>query len=77
MIVLNTLIFFILGSTYNIPIQIWLLSSHPFNAPLVFVRPTANMLIKPNKHVDNSGKVYMPYLSEWRAVSLNLILFLI
>ncbi|XP_066923347.1 tumor susceptibility gene 101 protein-like [Clytia hemisphaerica] len=55
------------GSTYNIPIQIWLLSSHPFNAPLVFVRPTANMLIKPNKHVDNSGKVYMPYLSEWRA----------
>lgn len=54
------------GSVYNIPIQIWLLTSHPFNAPLVYVRPTANMMIKPNKHVDNAGRVYMPYLSEWR-----------
>jgi len=54
------------GSVYNIPIQVWLLTSHPFNAPLVFVRPTANMMIKPNKHVDNAGRVYLPYLSEWR-----------
>ena len=57
-----------LGSTYNIPIQILFLKSHPVNAPLVFVKPTNNMLIKPSKHVDNSGRVYMPYLSEWRAV---------
>lgn len=60
--------FHLLGSTYNIPIQILFLSSHPVNAPLVFVKPTNNMLIKPNKHVDNSGRVYMPYLSEWKAV---------
>lgn len=55
------------GSNYNIPIQILFLTSHPVNAPLVFVKPTSNMLIKPNKHVDTSGRVYMPYLSEWKA----------
>lgn len=55
-----------LGNIYNIPIQIWLLNSHPYNAPLVYVRPTNQMMIKPSKHVDHSGRVYLPYLSEWR-----------
>lgn len=54
------------GNVYNIPIQIWLLTSHPFSAPLVYVRPAQNMVIKPSKHVDNAGRVYMPYLSEWK-----------
>lgn len=59
---------YLLGSKYNVPIQIVFRKSHPVTAPLVFVRPTNNMLIKPNKHVDNSGRVYIPYISEWKAV---------
>ena len=62
----------ILGNTYNIPIAIWLLETHPLNAPLVFVRPTSGMQIRISKHVDHNGKVYLPYLHIWSPVSLNL-----
>ena len=67
---LSYLPFHILGNVYNIPIQVWLLASHPSNAPLVHVCPTSNMIIKPSKHVDHSGRVYLPYLSEWKSVSV-------
>jgi len=53
------------GNTYNIPIAIWLLETHPLNAPLVFVRPTSGMQIRISKHVDHNGKVYLPYLHIW------------
>lgn len=65
----------LLGNIYNIPIQVWLLSSHPYNAPLVYVRPTNNMMIKPSKHVDHAGRVYLPYLSEWKMVGSITYLF--
>ncbi|XP_057312604.1 tumor susceptibility gene 101 protein-like isoform X1 [Hydractinia symbiolongicarpus] len=55
------------GAIYNIPIQIWVLTGHPFTAPLVYVRPTSTMVIKPSKHVDQAGRVYMPFLTEWRS----------
>ena len=41
---------------------------HPLAAPLVFVKPTADMQIKSSKHVDYNGKVYLPYLSDWSQV---------
>ena len=44
------------------------MESHPFNPPVVEVRPTPTMQIKMNKNVDNSGRVYLPYISEWRHV---------
>lgn len=53
------------GATYNIPIVIWLLDNHPFSSPMVFVKPTQDMLIKASRHVDQNGKVYLPYLHEW------------
>jgi len=53
------------GNTYNIPIAIWLLETHPHNAPLVFVRPTSGMQLRISKHVDHNGKVYLPYLHIW------------
>lgn len=40
-------------------------------APLVYVTPTATMIIKPGKHVDQKGKVYMPYLHEWKQPKSN------
>lgn len=53
------------GAYYNIPICIWLMDTHPQNAPLCFVKPTADMSIKVSIYVDNNGKIYLPYLHEW------------
>ncbi|KAF0303824.1 Tsg101 [Amphibalanus amphitrite] len=61
------------GSTYNIPLCIWLMQQHPLVAPLVFVKPTADMQIKVSKHVDYNGKVYLPYLSDWSQASSDLL----
>ncbi|KAB7505427.1 Tumor susceptibility protein [Armadillidium nasatum] len=61
------------GSTYNIPICIWLLDNHPLSAPMVYVKPTVEMLIKPSRHVDQNGKVYLPYLHEWNSNSSDLL----
>ncbi|CAG7825947.1 unnamed protein product [Allacma fusca] len=60
------------GATYNIPIVLWLLDTHPLNAPMVFVKPTADMRIKVSRHVDHTGKVYLPYLHDWNHVSSDL-----
>ncbi|XP_078405136.1 ubiquitin-conjugating enzyme E2 variant 3 isoform X1 [Cetorhinus maximus] len=53
------------GSSYNIPIQIWILDSHPFGPPLCFLRPTSSMVIREGKHVDVQGRIYLPYLQHW------------
>jgi len=61
------------GNTYNIPIAIWLLETHPLNAPLVFVRPTSGMQLRISKHVDHNGKVYLPYLHIWSPTESDLL----
>ena len=53
------------GQNYNIPISIWILDTHPYHAPLCFVKPTSDMQIKVSQHVDNNGQIYLPYLHEW------------
>lgn len=68
------------GNTYNIPVVVWLLHNHPYNPPMCFVKPTQTMLIKVSRHVDQNGKVYLPYLHEWknvRIISSHSIVFLI
>lgn len=59
------------GSSYNIPILIQLLHSHPHQAPLVFVKPTSTMVIKPSRHVDEKGRVYLPMLTEWQQQNMG------
>ncbi|XP_069479884.1 tumor susceptibility gene 101 protein [Ambystoma mexicanum] len=54
------------GNTYNIPICLWILDTFPFNPPICFVKPTSSMTIKTGKHVDANGKIYLPYLHEWK-----------
>lgn len=51
--------------SYNIPVGIFISNNHPFEAPICYVRPTRDMTIKTSPHVDGSGRVYLPYLSEW------------
>lgn len=54
------------GNVYNIPVCLWLLDTYPYNPPICFVKPTSTMMIKTGKHVDANGKVYLPYLHEWK-----------
>lgn len=52
-------------STYNIPVAIWLPLAYPKDAPIVYVVPTSDMLIRGGKHVDLSGMCNPPYLTDW------------
>lgn len=52
-------------ATYNIPVGIFISDNHPIEAPICYVRPTKDMTIKTSRHVDGSGRVYLPYLSAW------------
>ncbi|KAG0727347.1 Tumor susceptibility 101 protein [Chionoecetes opilio] len=61
------------GAVYNIPVCIWLLDNHPFSPPMVYVKPTPDMLIKASRHVDQNGKVFLPYLHEWNLNSSDLV----
>lgn len=56
------------GNTYNIPICIWLMDTHPKNAPICYVKPTPEMRIKVSAYVDFNGKIYLPYLHDWNPV---------
>ncbi|CAN8023464.1 unnamed protein product [Ixodes persulcatus] len=53
------------GNVYNIPVCVWLLDTHPYNSPMCYVKPTAYMQIKVSRHVDQTGRVFLPYLHEW------------
>jgi ESCRT-I complex subunit TSG101 len=53
------------GVTYNFPIACWVLYGYPREAPLVFVKPGPDMMIRMSQHVANDGRIYHPYLSQW------------
>ncbi|KYO22122.1 ubiquitin-conjugating enzyme E2 variant 3 isoform X1 [Alligator mississippiensis] len=53
------------GRSYNIPVRLWILDSHPFAPPICFLKPTVNMGISVGKHVDAHGRIYLPYLQNW------------
>ena len=52
---------------YNIPVQVYLSDTHPYQAPICYVRPTPDMSINPRcKVVDLNGRVSLPCLNEWK-----------
>lgn len=53
------------GATYNIPIHLWLPQRYPHQAPMAFVVPHKDMLIRAGNHVDGNGRCYHPYLTGW------------
>ena len=63
------------GEQYNIPIRIVVMDKYPAKAPNVFVTPTATMLImliKQGRPVNVSGKLKLPYLTDWKKGQSNL-----
>jgi|UniRef100_A0AC35GDW3 ESCRT-I complex subunit TSG101 len=54
------------GSKYHIPIALYLTENHPYSPPYTYVTPTSNMKIKVSEHVNEEGRIFLPYLNEWR-----------
>lgn len=61
------------NNSYNIPVCIWVMDTHPQNAPLCYVTPTPDMHIKVSMYIDHNGKVYLPYLHDWQPYSSDLL----
>ncbi|ORX61753.1 UEV-domain-containing protein, partial [Hesseltinella vesiculosa] len=54
------------NSPYNIPVAFWIPTEYPQCAPIPYVQPTANMLVRASQYVDQSGLCYHPYRSQWK-----------
>lgn len=52
------------------------MDTYPKSAPLVYVTPTKDMIIKVSMYVDHNGRIYLPYLHDWRPVNKLLHIFL-
>lgn len=62
------------GKTYQILVDQYLPPGYPNRPPIPFVRLAPNMYLKENhRHVGSDGKVYLPYLHEWRNTTHNLV----
>ncbi|EMC99236.1 hypothetical protein BAUCODRAFT_65568 [Baudoinia panamericana UAMH 10762] len=53
------------GTTYRFPIKLWIPQAYPQEAPIAYVNPGIDMLIRPGQHVGVDGRVYHPYLRDW------------
>jgi ESCRT-I complex subunit TSG101 len=64
------------SSRYNIPVQLFLSDVHPHEPPLVYVRPTPDMRVNVSETVDTNGRVYLPYLNEWKYPTSDLYMLI-
>lgn len=53
------------NASYNIPIAVWITRDYPKQPPITFVVPTNDMLVKPGKYLDVSGRCNIDYLQHW------------
>jgi ESCRT-I complex subunit TSG101 len=53
------------NASYHIPVAIWLPRDHPRTPPIPYVVPTREMLVRPGRHVDPSGRCSAPYIDHW------------
>jgi len=54
------------GNTYYTPVNIFIPSQYPMKAPIAFVRPSANMIIRvDHPNVTRNGECTHQYLSRW------------
>lgn len=64
------------GASYNIPVASWIPHEYPRKAPIVYVVPTSDMLVRASKAVDPSGRCNFPYLQDWEQKSEVICYFL-
>jgi ESCRT-I complex subunit TSG101 len=53
------------NASYNIPVAVWITRDYPKQPPITFVVPTNDMLVKPGKYLDVSGRCNIDYLQHW------------
>ena len=53
------------NASYNIPVAVWITTDYPQQPPITFVVPTSDMLVKPGKYLDVSGRCNIDYLQHW------------
>lgn len=63
-------------AVYNIPVQIYMSDTHPYEAPIAYVRPTPEMSINVSEAVDSSGQIKLPCLNEWNHQNSDLYMLL-
>ncbi|MCJ1472698.1 hypothetical protein MMC13_001347 [Lambiella insularis] len=63
------------GTTYSFPISLWVPHVYPSEGPIVYVTPTREMVVRPGQYVSGEGRIYHPYLANWRADRSNLTEF--
>ena len=63
------------GQTYQLLMDIYIIGQYPIQPPVCYVRLVPHMYIKENhRHVQSdTGRVFIPYLSEWNSTTHNLI----
>jgi ESCRT-I complex subunit TSG101 len=63
------------GNTYQLLTDMYLPAGYPTRPPVAYVRlANSNMYLKENhRHVGPDGKIYLPYLHEWKPPTHNLI----
>ena len=54
------------NASYNIPVAVWITRDYPKEPPITFVVPTNDMLVKPGKYLDVSGRCSIDYLQHWQ-----------
>ncbi|XP_072291588.1 tumor susceptibility gene 101 protein [Eucyclogobius newberryi] len=59
--------------TFNIPVCVWLEEGYPQSAPIVYVRPTKEMMIVKRSFVSSNGEVLLQYLEEWQPGECDLV----
>ncbi|KAJ8520395.1 hypothetical protein ONZ45_g2779 [Pleurotus djamor] len=57
------------SASYNIPIDLWITRDYPRHPPIVYVVPTSDMLVKPGKYIDVSGRCNLEYMQQWERKS--------
>lgn len=53
------------GGRYSFPVSIWIPKPFPAEAPIAFVVPTQEMVVRSGQHVSSEGRIYHPYLAKW------------
>lgn len=53
------------NASYNIPMAFWIPRDYPKLPPIAYVVPTIDMLVKPGRYVDVSGRCNPDYVRNW------------
>ena len=72
----GTIPVFYKGTTYNIPICLYLDRQHPHQPPICLVKPTDAMSVRVGDHVDEDGRVTLPYQREWSHPNSDIVTFI-